>query len=125
MKRTFVLVALLATSISGTAVASIPTFSNGALVARKLEAHFNNTDYKARLAKSGGKLTRRVLCAYEKPAVTCSGEMRASGLRVAANWKLRKVSSIRARLSWVFSAAGVPTRGTMLISPRELALRRF
>lgn len=116
------LVALLATTA---AYPRTPAFQNGPLVSRSLERHFNSAAYEARLKRSGGRLTSRVLCAYERPLVNCSGRMRAAGQDVRASWKLAKVSTTRARLSWVFRTFGIASRDNMLIAPREIGLKRF
>ena len=120
-----VAVLVMAAMAASTVGAQTPAFANGTGVARALERHFNGADYKARLARSGGRLTSSVLCAHDRPLVVCTGRMRASGLNVRANWTLTKLSPSRARLSWVFTSAGVPSRGRLLIAPSEIGLRRF
>ena len=125
MRNVLALVAVVVTTAvaASTATAQTPAFANGPGVARALERHFNSADYKARLAPA--RLTSRVLCAHDRPLVVCTGRIRASGLNVRANWTLTKLSPSRARLSWVFTSSGVPSRGRLLIAPREIGLTRF
>lgn len=122
------LLALVAIAVtSATASAAVPAFTNGPLVARKMEAHLNGADYKRRLATQGVSITRRVLCAHDEilNRVECTGGMRAKGIRITAHWTLEKRTAHRAKLSWEFDGKGVFDYDSEIISPSAFGLRRF
>jgi hypothetical protein len=105
---------------------------NGGLVARKMEAHYNGATYKAKLAKSGARLTNRVLCAYDKSVgtVECDGKATirsATGKRyaVSVQWELTKLTAKRAKLRWTMSAQGVYDSQREIVAPSAYGLTRF
>jgi hypothetical protein len=101
-----------------------PAFRDGAGVAAAMERHFNSTDYRTRLGRSGGRMTGRVLCAYDGQPV-CSGRLVVAGIETRATWKLAKLTSTRARLSWLFVAAGVRETDGAIVAPSTFHLKTF
>lgn len=128
MRRRFpLLLALgLALCVASAGVASTTaTFTNGPLVARKMEAHYNGAAYKRRLAKAGGKVTRRILCGYDGFEVDCTGALRVKGVALKAEWELRKLGRARAKLSWTFTGKGVFDADHEIVAPKDFGLTTF
>lgn len=127
MKRTIALALLGAMVLVGSATAQAPAFVNGALVARKMEAHYNGPAYKARLAQADGKVTKRILCAHDPVLriVQCSGRIRVSGVTIKAEWELEKRTTLRAKLRWTMSGTGVFDSDSQIVAPGAFGLTRF
>ena len=82
--------------------------------------------YKNRLAKAGGKVRGRVLCAYDGVyAVECTGRLAFKGVPVDGEWTLVKRTATRAKLSWVFEGDGVFQADGEVVAPSAFALPRF
>lgn len=116
----------------------VPRFENPNLVALKMEAYYNSTDYKRRLNASnpGTRLTTRVLCAYEDYGslggeVQCTARMRVQretdSKWVVANvqWTLEKKTRTRAKLTFTVTGPGVFESSFEIVSPKAFDLRRF
>lgn len=111
-------------TLAGTAGAA--DFVNGPAVARAMERHYNGAGYKARLAKAGGRVNGRVLCAHDEfVGVECTGRLTIRRVAVKAEWGLVKRSQTRAKLTWTFRGQGVFEYDGEIISPRALGLRVF
>jgi hypothetical protein len=121
--RSFAAIAILSLVLVAPAAAS-PAFRDGAGVAAAMERHFNSTDYRTRLGRSGGRMIGQVLCAYDRRPV-CSGRLMVSGLEARATWNLEKLTASRARLSWVFVAAGARETDGAIVSPATFKLKTF
>jgi len=130
--RFAVLIAIVAAAtMAGSAVAALPTFTNGPLVARKMEAHYNGATYKAKLAKIKARLTTRVLCAYDGSlrTVECDGKASIQGATkrylVSVQWELEKLAVNRARLRWTMSGSGASQSQREIVAPSAFGLKRF
>lgn len=121
-----VLVALMAVATAD-APAATARFKDGPAVARAMERHYNSSEYKTRLAKNGGRVSGRVLCAHDDllDRVECTGHLIVLGKRVKAKWELEKRTARRARLSWIYSAAGVLEGDDEIVAPSAFELTRF
>lgn len=113
-----------------------PAFTNGPLVARKMERHYNGATYKAKLAAANSRLTSRVLCAYDKMLryVECDGKANipaASGSAryvVTVHWELEKRTATRAKLTWMMRSvknASIFQTQHEIIGPKAYGLTRF
>lgn len=125
----FLVVFALAAVLTGSAMAatsSLP-FTNGALVARKMEAHYNGAAYKARIAKADAKLLSRILCGYDSAIreVDCTGRLRIKGYAVDGEWTLDKLARTRAMLRWTFTGKGIFQAQHAIVTPRAFGLRSF
>lgn len=130
MKRVVVLSVLVVAFVSvATAEATwgAAGFRNGPAVARAMERHYNSVDYKTRLAKNGGRVLGRVLCAHDDllEKVECTGRLVVVGKRVKAKWELEKRTARRARLSWTYTAPGVFEIDDVIVAPSAFELRAF
>lgn len=104
-----------------------PRFADGAGVARALERHYNGPAFKRPLAKAGGRVVGRVLCAHD-PAlrlVECTGRLRVRSVAIRAEWELVKRTRVRARLRWTYIGRGVFQADSEIVRPRAFGLRRF
>lgn len=117
--------AILALIFTTSAFPAPAGFANSLAVARAMERHYNAPAYKAKLAKNGGRLTSRVLCAPTLGFVECSGGVRVVGVDVRAVWRLEKRTTQRARLTWTVRGAGVTDRQVMILAPADLRLTQF
>jgi hypothetical protein len=107
-----------------------PAFTNGPLVARKMETHYNGADYKQRLRPI--RLVSRVLCGATYPwLVECSARMRAqresnnAWVTVHTTWELTKLGRTRAKLRWTVEGPNVFQSSSEIVTPRHYGLRSF
>jgi hypothetical protein len=109
------------------AAAAGPPFTNGDLVASRMEERLNSAGYKRRLSEASARLTQRVLCAHDPvlSVVECTGRMVVKGKRVKAGWELVKRSASRAKLTWTFSGPGVFEYDSEIVAPSAFRLSRF
>lgn len=127
------LVALVTLFVSTSALAATPTLTNGTLVAKKLEAHYNGAAYKRRLDASnpGTRLVNRVLCAPTSFSVQCTARMRVQRetdrrwIIARAQWELEKLSARRAKLRWMLSGPSLFESDYEIVAPRDFGLLRF
>ena len=133
MRLGVVCLVLLLTS-AAPAAALAPAFTNGPLVARKMERHYNGATYKAKLAAANSRLTSRVLCAYDRTLryVECDGKANIPAsygparYAVDVHWKLEKRTATRAKLTWRMSGKNaVPQTQHSIVAPKTYGLTSF